>query len=123
MIIAPIDEVLANGLQRYWAADPVGKAVRHYLADERFGIAPARQELYDAVTQVRLTESEFLNRKHSRDEQLPVREKRAALQDSRWTPAKGIRGSTSQSQSPFLEWLALLALPALGVPYLVPSAR
>src|SRR4029450_4837255 len=104
MMRAALDEVLANGLQRYWAADPVGKAVRPYLADEQFGIAPADQELYDALTQGRLTKSELHNRNLSRVEQLPFRETLAALQDSRWTPAKGIRGGTSQS--PFLDWLA-----------------
>lgn len=80
MILAALDQVLAPGLQRYWAADPVGTAVRPYLADEQFGIAPARQELLDALTQDQLR---------------------------------------SATQSPFLDWLALLVLPAVGVLYLV----
>jgi hypothetical protein len=41
MIMAAIDQVLTNGgLQRYYAADPVGRAVRPYLSSERFGITP-----------------------------------------------------------------------------------
>jgi hypothetical protein len=41
MIFAAIDETLTGGgLQRYFAADPVGRADRPYLAEERFSIAP-----------------------------------------------------------------------------------
>jgi hypothetical protein len=42
MIFAALDRVLEHGgLTRYFAKDPVGKAVRPYLADETFSIAPA----------------------------------------------------------------------------------
>jgi hypothetical protein len=41
MILAALDKVLEHGgLARYYAADPVGKAARPYLAGERFSIEP-----------------------------------------------------------------------------------
>src|SRR5262249_11736344 len=58
MILAALDEVLAMGLQRYWAADPVGKAVRPYLAEERFGIdfgAPDDEAFMESVLETALT--------------------------------------------------------------------
>lgn len=42
MVMAGLDVVLSGGgLQRYFAADPVGKAVRPYLGVEHFSITPA----------------------------------------------------------------------------------
>ena len=39
MIMAALDEVLEQGgLLRYYAADPVGKVARPYLAGETFSI-------------------------------------------------------------------------------------
>ena len=41
MILAALDKVLEHGgLARYYAADPVGKAARPYLAGETFSIEP-----------------------------------------------------------------------------------
>ena len=41
MIMAALDKVLEHGgLSRYYAADPVGKAARPYLAGETFSIVP-----------------------------------------------------------------------------------
>ena len=43
MVLTALNNALEHGgLTRYFERDPVGKAVRPYLAVERFSIAPAR---------------------------------------------------------------------------------